>query len=114
MQQITTLSDEYKQNFKIELDNGNQIVFNFEYRPNQLGWFFGFEYLDVQLNNIRLCTADNLLRGYRNIIPFGLAVVTNDNDEPYGVSDFLSGYCNLYLLDESDVVAVEANLYVKT
>ena len=40
MQQITTLSDEYKQNFKIELESGETLTFDFEYRPNQLGWFF--------------------------------------------------------------------------
>ena len=105
MQQITTLSDEYKQNFKIELET--------EYRPNHLGWFFFFEYKNFKKSNIRLCTADNLLRGYRNVLPFGLAVITTDGGEPYGVEDFLSEYCTLYLLEESDVVAVEANLYVK-
>ena len=114
MQQITTLSDEYKQQFKIELESGETLTFDFEYRPNQLGWFFGFEYKDVKMSNIRLCTADNLLRAYRNRLPFGLAVITTDDGEPYGVGDFLSGYCTLYLLDESDVVAVEGNIYVKT
>ena len=113
MQQITTLSDEYKQNFKIELETGEKVTFEFEYRPNQLGWFFGFEYKNFKKSNIRLCTANNLLRGYRNVLPFGLAVTTTDGGEPYGVEDFLSEYCTLYLLEESDVVAVEANLYVK-
>lgn len=113
MQQITTLSDEYKQNFKIELESGEKVTFEFEYRPNQLGWFFGFEYKDFKKSNIRLSVADNILRGYRNVLPFGLAVTTTDNNEPYGVADFLSGYCTLYLLEESDVVAVEANIYVK-
>ena len=56
MQQITTLSDEYKQNFKIELETGEKVTFEFEYRPNQLGWFFGFEYKNFKKSNIRFNT----------------------------------------------------------
>ena len=113
MQQITTLSIDAKQNFKMILDDNTQVQFTFQYRPNQLGWFFDLVWGDIQKYGIRLTTAPNLLRGYKNILPFGLMVTTNDNDEPYSQDDFVSGYCNLYLLNPTDILAVEANYYAK-
>lgn len=113
MFKFTSLSNEPKQKITMMLDDNNKVVFNFEYKPNCAGWFFGFQYGDINYQNIRLTTSYNILRAYRNYLPFGLRCDTTDDEEPMGIDDFASGYATVYLLTKEDVKAVEANYYGK-
>lgn len=113
MYQLTQLGDEPKQELKILLDNSNTVTFTFEYKPNQMGWFFGFQYDDVNYQNIRLTTTYNILRAYKSYLPFGLRCDTQDGEEPLDQEDFISGYATVYFLTKSDVEAIEGNYYVK-
>lgn len=113
MYQITSLSADAKQQITMILDDESRVTFNFEYKSNQMGWFFGFQYGNYNYQNIRLTTAYNLLRAYRNYLPFGLRVDTVDLGEPTDITDFVSGYASVYVLTKSDVQTVEGNYYVK-
>nr|DAJ74788.1 MAG TPA: hypothetical protein [Caudoviricetes sp.] len=113
MYQITQLGSEPKQQITIIVDDNIMVPLNFEYKPNQLGWFFGFQYGDVDYQNIRLTTSYNILRAYRNWLPFGLRCDTLDNEEPIGINDFASGYATVYLLTKQDVETIEGNYYQK-
>ena len=108
------LGNEAKQEVTKMLEDGSLVKFTFEFKPNQLGWFLGFEYEDTNYQNIRLVTSYNLLRAYKNYLPFGLRCDTLDNEEPMDLNDFASGYATLYLLTPADVEAIEGNYYVKT
>ena len=114
MYKFTSLSNEPQQKITMVLDDNSRVIFTFEYKPNQLGWFFGFEYEDTNYQNIRLVTSYNMLRAYRAYLPFGLRCDTLDNEEPMDLNDFASGYATLYLLTPADVEAIEGNYYVKT
>ncbi len=113
MYKFTNLGNEPRQQMTIMLDNQSNIKFTFEYKPNQLGWFFGFEYGDVNYQNIRLTTSYNILRAYRNWLPFGLRCDTADDEEPMNIDDFVNGYATVYLLTKADVQAIEGNYYKK-
>lgn len=113
MYKFTNLGNEPRQQMTMMLDNQSNIVFTFEYKANQLGWFFGFQYGDVNYQNIRLTTSYNILRAYRNWLPFGLRCDTTDDEEPMGINDFVNGYATVYLLTKEDVEAIEGNYYVK-
>ena len=113
MNLLTQIDNNPKQKIRMLLDNGNNVIFNFEYRPNQQAWFLAFEYGDVNVQNIRLVTSYNLLRGYKSWLPFGLRCDTIDSFEPMDINDFLSGYATLYLLNADDVQATEAIYYGK-
>ena len=113
MFQFTQLGSETKQKIIMALDDGSRIVFNFEYKPNQLGWFFGFQYNDINYQNIRLTTSYNILRAYRSYLPFGLRCDTPDMEEPTDIEDFITGYATVYLLTNEDVEAIEGNYYAK-
>lgn len=114
MYKFVNLGSEARQEVTKILDDGSLVKFTFEYKPNQLGWFFGFEYGDINYQNIRLTTTYNILRAYRNYLPFGLRCDTLDNGEPMDLNDFASGYATVYLLTKQDVQAIEGNYYVKT
>lgn len=113
MYKFTNLGNEPRQQMTMILDNQSNIKFTFEYKANQLGWFFGFEYGDVNYQNIRLTTSYNILRAYRNWLPFGLRCDTADDEEPMDINDFVNGYANVYLLTKADVQAIEGNYYKK-
>lgn len=111
MYKFTSLNNEAKQQITKILDDGTRIVFTFAYKANQLGWFFGFQYGDVNYQNIRLTTSYNILRAYRNWLPFGLRCDTPDFEEPMNIDDFATGYASVYLLDKEDIEAIEGNYY---
>lgn len=113
MNQLTQIDNTPKQKIRMILDNGKSVVLHFEYRPNQQAWYFGFEYGDVNIQNIRLITSYNMLRNYRSWLPFGLRCDTIDSFEPMDLNDFASQYATLYLLNQEDVNAAETKYYGK-
>ena len=113
MYQLTSLGNEPRQQIIMIVDDNIRVPFNFEYKANQLGWFFGFQYGDVNYQNIRLTTSYNILRAYRNWLPFGLRCDTADDEEPMSIDDFVSGYATVYLLTKEDVQTIESNYYQK-
>lgn len=113
MYQITQLGNEPKQQIIMYLEDNSRVVFTFEYKANQLGWFFGFQYGEINYQNIRLTTSYNILRAYRNYLPFGLRCDTPDFEEPMGIDDFINGYASVYLLTRADIQAIEGNFYKK-
>lgn len=111
MYKFTSLTNEPRQQITKLLADGTRIIFSFEYKSNQLGWFFGFQYGDVNYQNIRLTTSYNILRAYRNWLPFGLRCDTPDFEEPMNIDDFVTEYASVYLLDKEDIEAIEGNYY---
>ena len=110
---ITQIDDNPKQQIRMSLTEGDSVVLYFEYRANQQGWFWGFEYGDVNITNMRLVTSYNLLRNYSSWLPFGLRCDTQDGFEPMDKTDFATGYAVLYLLDKEDIAAIETTDYGK-
>lgn len=113
MYKINSLGSEPKQEVSIQLTDGNTLTLNFEYKPNQLGWFFGFEYEGQSYKNIRLTTSYNILRAYKSWLPFGLRCDTKDGLEPMDLTDFSNGYARVYVLTKTDIEYIESNYYAK-
>lgn len=108
MKQITAISDDVKQNMSIVLDDGTKLVINLEYISSQKGWFMSLVYgTTLTINNRRIVTSPNMLRAFRNVIPFGIGCTTADQGEPIYKDDFSSGRSSLYVLNSDDVAYVE-------
>lgn len=110
MKLITALSNSSNQSIVLALDNGTKVTMTLRYYSNQQGWYYDLDYPDASFNvvNRRLVTSPNMLRAFRDIIPFGLSVTTSDGYEPIFIGDFVSGRTQIYLLNAADVAAVEA------
>lgn len=94
--------------------NNDEVQLYFEYKENQLGWFLGIKYGDtIDYRNIRLTTHPNLLRAYKNILPFGMMVTTLDGLEPMSIEDFTNGYCSVYMLTSTECQLLEGGTYAK-
>lgn len=111
MNTLQGITDQPKQSTTIVIADGTKATLVLEYRPQQLGWFYNLEWQDFVLNGQRLVASPNILRGYRNLVPFGLAVITTNGVEPLNQDDFANGTVTLILLDETDVADVEATVY---
>nr|DAV00864.1 MAG TPA: hypothetical protein [Caudoviricetes sp.] len=114
MYELNELGVEPNQKIEKILDDGSTVTLEFEYKENQLGWFFGVKWGDYDYKNIRLTTSYNILRAYRNYLPFGLRCDTQDDEEPMFLTDFATKYATVYLLTREDVQTIEGNYYVKT
>lgn len=111
MRIITEFTDNPKQTAALVLENNETVTFRLYYYETQLSWYFDFEYGSVISNGNKVVLGNNILRSFKNIIPFGLAFKSLDGVEPYAVDDFTSGRVTVYLLSQEDVVAMEANVY---
>lgn len=110
MKTINEFTSEPKQKHVLTLEDGTVINITFEYRANQIGWFMSLTYEGRAFNNRRIVTSPNMLRQFKNIIPFGLGCSTTDGGEPTFQEDFSSKRAIFYLLNADDVQGVEDNI----
>jgi hypothetical protein len=100
-----------KQTCTLVLENQETVTFRLYFLPTQLSWYFDFTYNDIVSNGNKIVLGMNILRSFKNIIPFGLAFQANDGVEPFAVDDFTTGRVSVYLLSKADVEAMEINVY---
>jgi hypothetical protein len=111
MQQITNLSDEADQLTKVVLADGSVVTFELTYISAIERWAFSVVHTTLTLNGSILCAGPNVLRDFRNIIPFGLGCYSTDGADPFYIEDFLSGRITLYVLDASEVAFFESAVF---
>jgi hypothetical protein len=90
--QITALGNEDKQSFDIFLDNGEFYNCLLEFFSENLtedeNSKIGYWYLTLTYNNIQICTqrrlvlSPNILETASNIIPYGIAIISEYKIEP--------------------------------
>jgi hypothetical protein len=94
------------------LADGTSVTLTFIYRPAVQRWTVDVERGTFIARGIGLSTHPNLLRVWRNIIPFGLQVTTKDGTDPFMADDLQSGRVVINMLDqtagETDVTDAEA------
>ena len=92
--------------------NPNQrITFSVRFLASQQLWVADILWNEFSLYGITLLNAPNVLRSYRNLIPFGLMCTTTDDQDPYTLDAFSSGYAKLYLLTADEVEAIEQRFF---
>lgn len=87
------------------------IFMTLRFLPRVQRWIMNIEYNDFVLNGRAVTTTPNILRQFRNQIPFGIACVAASGLDPFQISDFASQACNLYLLNAADVQTVEQDFF---
>lgn len=108
MYKIDKITADPKQTQTLLLTDGSVISLSMEWKDVCLGWFItNITFQDFVLNGMRITTSPNMLRQFKNVIQFGLCCLTEDNQEPNTIQDFVSGRASLYLLTADDVQAYE-------
>jgi hypothetical protein len=108
MKQITSITDDPKQTMTITLNDGSLLILTMQYIQANKGWFLSLIYGSLlTINMRRVVSSPNLLRAFRNIVPFGIACKVSDTLEPIYKTDFLNGRAKLLILDSDGVGYVE-------
>ena len=113
MKIITALTDSANQFHELVLENNEKVKFTLRYYPRVFSWFFDFEYNSLQVNNIKVVQHPNILRQFKNKIPFGLMIYTDNNSpvEPFQITDFKTGRVKIGILNEDEVKQVEDDIF---
>lgn len=111
MDQLGGFTDQPNQSSRLVLADGSIATLVLTYVQNQAGWFYNISWGTWAANGRRLVTGPNLLRQFKEIIPFGLAVYTDENAEPTGIEDLADGTSVLYLLNQTDVAGLEETVF---
>ena len=111
MRYLNKIKAEAYQKFTLSGNSGQLIDMTLRFMPSQSMWMADFSYLDFDLKGIALNNAPNILRGYKDIIPFGIACNSNDGIDPRYIDDFSLQRCNLYLLTFDEVEQIESGLF---
>lgn len=111
MRYLNKITDQALQRFNLTGNPGERTIATLRYMPTQQNWVMDLQYNDFILNGITVTTSPNILRAYKNLIPFGICCNSTDGLDPYLIDDFAVQRCNLYLLDRADVLAIEAGLF---
>jgi len=112
MNLITNISDEPRQRLRLILADKSRVTLALTYSVRQLGWFFDLEYGEnFALSGVRMVSSPNILRAWRQILPFGLTVLTKNKSEPMRQSDFADGTVSLYLIEGDDILLIEQQIF---
>lgn len=110
MNQITSLTTDPKQQFNAVISGYNTAQIYIEYKPQQFGWFMNLVWGNFSVNNLRLAVGPNILRQFKNQIPFGIAISGVGNIDPLNQTDWVSNN-GFFILTSDDVAAVETVVY---
>jgi len=94
------------QDFSTVIENGDSIKITLSYNAAIQSFDFDLEWQDFVLKGNRIYSSPNLLSQYKNIIPFGLAVITEGTGDPFLINDFAKDRANIYILSLDEVQEV--------
>jgi hypothetical protein len=110
MNLLNNITADPNQELPVTLDDGSTAVINLVYRPTIQRWIMDVTYNNMIVDGINLCVYPNVLRQWKNLLPFGIACVAADGIDPISIDDFANGRASLYILNADDVVTFEAQL----
>jgi len=112
MKLLTEITSDYKQKHRVVLENGEEFDFTLEFIEQQEGWFYSIKYGDnFEIKGQRLVLGMNILRKWKNLLPFGIGVISENLIEPSLIDDFISGRVDINILNSSDVQYIEEQVY---
>lgn len=114
MYAVNQLTDDAFQTTVLQMPDGSTATLNLYFRASTPRWYFDFLHPALPFGGPQgngLSVYPNLLRPWQNIVPFGMACVTLDQQDPVGNRDFVDGYATIYILNSTDVLSVEANVF---
>lgn len=111
MQLINTITDEPRQSFQLYIDGGETLYITLYYYITQRSWFYDFTYSNYTCKGSRVVLTYNSIRHLKNLLPFGIAFLTDSNAEPFNINDFSSGRIKMYILDKNEVEEIESDIF---
>ncbi len=111
MTAIDNLTDQSDQLTQVILPDGSVLQIELLFMAAIERWILNVSHPLLVTQGITLADFPNLLRSWRNLVPFGVACQTVSGQDPVNVEDFVNGNAALYALDAADVQAVEQTVF---
>lgn len=113
MQIATSFTSSYKQFHELVLENNETADFHIRYCARMLSWYFDISYGETTINNVKVVLHPNILRQFKNVLPFGLMFFTDNGSpvEPFQVTDLQTGRVKMAILNEEEVQQVEREIF---
>ena len=110
MRFLNRITNDAHQRYFLTGNDDETITMTLRYLPSQESWFMDIAYNDFTVFGLRVVKSINLLRQWRNILPFGISCYSKDILDPVFIDDFQSERCALHLLDAEEVQILEDRL----
>lgn len=108
MFKMQRINDYPLQRKTFNLPDGDLIDVTLYFMPMQKMWVFReITFNDITIRNVKIVTGLNILRQFKNIIPFGIACESTEGRDPQFSRDFLEGKNTLYILSAAETQQVE-------
>lgn len=111
MRLIDKISGAPNQRLTIITEDGDAVTVSLKWLPSQQRWSMGLIFDTFEVNGLLLAVSPNMIRGFKNVIPFGIAIDSTDALDPMYLNDFTSGRIKFYLLSAADVLTIESSLF---
>lgn len=96
------ITDYPAQRFQVVGENKEQINIALRYMPSVQSWRMDISYNDFKAYGLVLVNSPNILRQWKNILPFGLNIGSIDGVDPMYLDDFSKGRVSMTLLNSSE------------
>lgn len=107
MRLLDNFTDAADQLMTVPLADGSSVKLEFFYRPGIQRWTVDITHPLLTMGGFNLSLGPNILRQWRRLIPFGIAVTSNNGLDPMNAEDFQNGTCSVYILSADEVQQVE-------
>lgn len=110
MQQLNNITDDADQVMIFPLPDGTNLQLEFVYRPATQRWTLNLIHPTLTLNGYNLVQSPNILRPWKNVTSFGIAVTSVNGLDPMNATDFLDNTCQISILSAAEVAQVETDI----
>lgn len=111
MKQITSINNNPRQSFSVYTEDGKTLYIDLYFYITQKSWYYDFSYGDYSCKGSRVALSPNSIRHLKNILPFGIAFLSDSNTEPFSLEDFSSGRIKMFILNKEEVLQIESDVY---
>lgn len=108
---ITNITNFADQTAGLQLPDGTSLTLELVYQGATERWIANVTYGTFSTSGVGVCCFPNILRQWRKVIPFGIAVTTADQTDPFNINDFSTGRVLVFLLTSSEVNEIENTVF---
>jgi hypothetical protein len=109
MQQITSITNEPNQHFKLQIDQNSDVDIYLRWLDTQTAWFMDLVFgTTLSIYSKRVIISPNMLSQFSNQIPFGIMILSQYGQDPMTIDAFSTGNWQFYLMNAADVATYGA------
>lgn len=112
MIKLTNITSSSLQTFTFTTEDKTDVTMTMRYMSSQLGWIANISDSNgFTVNGIALIASPNLLREFKEIIGYGIAITSVTGYDPRNIDSFFSESAIMYVLSNSEVEEIERQIY---